>query len=380
MRVLFVDDEPRVLEGIQRMMFGASPNAHAWQVATAAGGADAIAAFEREAFDVVVSDMRMPAMDGAELLGVVMDRWPGALRVILSGQTDEEASKRALRVAHRFLAKPCATEILLEVVERTQRLNSALKDARLRAAIARLGRLPSPPAIYAELVSMLNQDRAGVRDVTAIVRKDPALSAKILQIANSAFFARATAPIADLHAAVVRLGLRMIASLALREGVFQSGARYAEPSELKALQERSLRTAEVAHALAPAGCARDEAFTAGLLCDVGRLVVAGGGRSVWTGLASANAEHRSLGTTHSEVGAYLLDLWGLPFRIVEAVAYHHSPEHVPRRDACVAAVAQTANALVHGEEPWPSLLEIYSLDLAAGRRALKAASASAERR
>ena len=83
MRVLFVDDEERVLAGIERTVFMADRD---WDVAFAASGAEALTKLASQPADVVVSDMRMPLMDGAELLRRVRDTWPSAIRIILSGR------------------------------------------------------------------------------------------------------------------------------------------------------------------------------------------------------------------------------------------------------------------------------------------------------
>ena len=101
MRVLFVDDEPRVLEAIERTLFQLEMD---WDVSFAEGGPAALAELEKAHFDVVVSDMRMPGMDGAALLGEVCAKYPHVARIVLSGQTDEAAAFRVVKVAHQFLA------------------------------------------------------------------------------------------------------------------------------------------------------------------------------------------------------------------------------------------------------------------------------------
>jgi YesN/AraC family two-component response regulator len=81
-RILFVDDESRVLDGLRRMLYAQRQR---WEMEFALGGEAALEACEKGAFDVVVSDMRMPGMDGATLLGHIRDRYPSSARVILSG-------------------------------------------------------------------------------------------------------------------------------------------------------------------------------------------------------------------------------------------------------------------------------------------------------
>jgi YesN/AraC family two-component response regulator len=86
-RILFVDDEPRVLQGIQRGLRGMRAE---WETEFANSGAEALETMAQAPFDVVITDMRMPGMDGAQLLDLVKARFPRTVRIILSGQSDRE--------------------------------------------------------------------------------------------------------------------------------------------------------------------------------------------------------------------------------------------------------------------------------------------------
>lgn len=97
MRLLFVDDEPRVLQGLRQSLRG---KRQLWEMVFAGGGATALEEIERGRFDAVISDMRMPGIDGAELLRRVTLSQPHAFRVMLSGQMDESAAVRAAATAH----------------------------------------------------------------------------------------------------------------------------------------------------------------------------------------------------------------------------------------------------------------------------------------
>jgi response regulator RpfG family c-di-GMP phosphodiesterase len=124
-RVLFVDDEPHVLEGIQRTL------RNQLELKTAPSGAEALRLMgESGPFAVVVSDMRMPAMNGAQFLAKVREQEPDTVRMILSGQADLEATIAAVNDGHiyRFLTKPCPTDQLYAAVE------DALEQHRLLTA------------------------------------------------------------------------------------------------------------------------------------------------------------------------------------------------------------------------------------------------------
>jgi putative nucleotidyltransferase with HDIG domain len=363
LNVLFVDDEPRVLEGIERMMFDVAED---WVIDTAQSGEEALSKLAQDDYAIVVSDMRMPCMDGATLLAQIAERHPRVVRVILSGQTDEEAMMRAVPVAHRFLAKPCGAEALYEVVRRTERLCTELADPDLRASITRLGLLPSPPALYTELVQVLRDPEVTLDALSTVVCRDPSLAARVLQIANSAFFSRAAVPVTQLRSAIARIGTRVLRSLALSSTIFAPVSDHRGKLAVEKTQAHALRAAEVALRLASDHKDRDDAFTGALLHDVGLI-------ALWAiapeGLADIpadpserlEAERRAFGATHAEIGAHLLDLWGLPLPIVEAVHAHHTPDAIPRAHARVAAITYLANALVNGAEPSPAIVEAYGL-------------------
>ena len=113
-RVLFVDDEPFVLEGLMRSLFDFDEE---FDCDVATSGPRALELIDEDGpYDVIVSDMRMPGMDGAELLSRVVNIAPNALRVVLSGHAELEASMRALAIAHHFLKKPAKTDVLVDVL------------------------------------------------------------------------------------------------------------------------------------------------------------------------------------------------------------------------------------------------------------------------
>ena len=340
MRVLFVDDEPRVLEAIERTLYQIDVD---WEVAFAEGGPAALLELERGPFDVIVSDMRMPGMDGAALLGQVCQKYPHIARIVLSGQTDEAAAFRVVRVAHQFLAKPCSSETLQQVVERTRELQSWLNEERFRAAVGRLDRLPAAPGLFQELSAALEDESTSADTVANIVRQDPAMSSKVLQVVNSSFFTSGST-ISDVRAAVVRLGMKTIRNLALGIGAFDALSKLS-PEAAKAagaVQQRSLAIALLASRIAKGRADGDAAFMAGLVCDVGELIAA----SV-TDLAAAKDD----AVTHAELGAFLLGLWGLPFPIVEAVANHHQPERNAHPRLGLSQIVWLASCLVHRTPP-----------------------------
>ncbi|MGA2697314.1 MAG: response regulator, partial [Terriglobales bacterium] len=147
-RILFVDDEVKILEGLKRMMW---LHRCEWEMAFAPGGRAALSMLESCAFDVVVSDMRMPEMDGAALLEIVREKYPNVLRFILSGYTELEAAYRAVPVAHQFLSKPCDADALRDGIQRSTSLVEVLNSKMMASMVGSLRDLPSMPRTCAEL-------------------------------------------------------------------------------------------------------------------------------------------------------------------------------------------------------------------------------------
>jgi len=356
-RILFVDDDSAVLEGLQRTL---RSQQHQWEMAFAPGGEAALTLLEASPFDVIVSDMCMPGMDGATLLTQVRELYPHLVRIVVSGQTELETVLRAVPVAHQSLAKPCDVNMLRVAVERACHLKTLLSDDSICRTVGAMGELPSLPRVYEALTRALANPDVLLGDIAKIVEQDVAISAKILQLVNSAFFGLAQ-PITTIRSAVSYLGINTLKNLVLSVEVFRAFQPDKRLSgfSLEALQSHAQFTARIASRLPVPKHLADVAVLAGLLHDVGKLILA------WKlperlaqVLAGTRAEQRPMfraeeelgGPTHAEIGAYLLGLWGLPYAIVEAVALHHAPTRVPHQSFDAVAAVYVANFLVHEQE------------------------------
>jgi HD-like signal output (HDOD) protein len=352
-RVLFVDDEPAILSGLRNLLYKQRKR---WEMVFVAGGEPALLELRARPFDVVVSDMRMPGMDGATLLNQIREESPATSRIMLTGHADHEAIVRALPALHQLLSKPCDAETLRAAIERGT-ADTAPRDAQIRAVIGRVDKLPTPPSIYVELTGLIRSPTASVSEVARIVASDPAISAKILQLVGSAYFGgQRTSSIVQ---AVTLLGVERLRYLSLSASVF--GASDHEPIpelSIQALQSGAARIADLAQALLP-GESRDAAVAAALLRDVGQVVLAQGLTAEYRrvvqharreGVPLPAAEAELLGATHADVGACLLGLWGLPEPIVELVRHHHTPDRAPEPLRTAAAAVCFAEASLEGAE------------------------------
>src|SRR4051812_29140875 len=225
-RILFVDDEPNILDGLRDLL---RKYRHKMEMVFATSGDAALAELREGRFDALVSDMRMPRMDGATLLQKVKEEYPDVIRIILSGQAERNSVFMALPVCHQFLAKPCDAETLCNVIERSCRLRDLLTDQSLRKQIGGIEKLPSLPTVYRQLMEAMARPDVSAGKLAQIIEQDSAMSAKILQLVNSACFG-ATRSISRIDHAVMYLGMELVKNLALTVNVFASMERSARKS------------------------------------------------------------------------------------------------------------------------------------------------------
>lgn len=306
--------------------------------------------------DVLVSDLHMPSMQGAELLEQARTRAPATLRLALSGNADEAQTLRSIPFTHQWLSKPCDRAVLVAALERACSIKSILDDPGLRKLTGEVATLPSLPRLYESLMIALRDPEASVDEVAALVEQDPAMSAKFLQIANSAFFALPR-EIPSVHGAISLLGFRTVAQVVLASEALEA----LRPDQeilgypFRVFQASALATSRVAAAIMEdLELPPESASTAGLLHDIGLLVLAGAHHAtLFDPLRLAKVrkaplwkvEQRNLGTTHAEVGAAVLGLWGLPAEVVEAVARHHRPTEASSPEFGVVGAVHVAAAL-----------------------------------
>lgn len=351
-RVLFVDDEPEFLEGLKRML---RPQKQEWELAFAPSGATALALMAASPFDVIVTDMRMPGMDGIDLLERVQEEHPQVVRIVLSSHTELSTALRLVPVAHQFLAKPCDAHMLRVAVERACHLKALLHDDSIRRTVGAMGDLPSLPRTYHALTLALADPDTSLQKIARIVELDVGISAKILQLVNSAFFGVARS-ITNIQKAVGYIGFSTLKCLVLSVEVFRVFAPKGSllGFSLEDLQRHARLTASIASRLPVPSHLVDIAIVSGMLHDVGKLIMAWKFPERFVKLMVEarqekcplhQVEEREFGFSHAEIGAYLLGLWGLPYAVVEAVALHHAPHRVPHQNFDAASAVYVANLL-----------------------------------
>jgi HD-like signal output (HDOD) protein len=365
-RILFVDDSALMRDLYVTML---SDESKRWEVVTAENGKEALALMAQRPFDIVASDMRMDGMSGIELLKAVERDYPQTSRIIISGLTDQADAADALGSTHQFLVKPVEYKTLISVIERITGLDSFLKDEKLKTLAGRLRVLPSFPVLYLEIMKAIEEPNTPMAEIQFLITKDPGLTAKILQVANSAAMG-AGERISDPSLAVQQLGLNMVRSLALSAHVFASfTAAQRINFPVNALWEHLMKCADTARAIMQAEGAGpvqvEAAHTASMLHDIGKLMLADSLPTEFQQVLSLAATREApfyeielevFGATHAGLAAYLLGLWGLPAPIVEAVAFHHTPERSSLREFGPLTAVHAANALEHEVDGDHSLL------------------------
>ena len=355
-RILFVDDDPHLLAGIRRLLHSLRDD---FELHFATNGKEALEMMDGTAFDVVVSDMRMPGMDGAEFLRRVQELYPCTIRIMLTGQADEDAIMRTVGVVHQFLEKPSDPDLLKSVLIRASALYKLLADDKIKEIISRIESLPSLPDIYVRLQQTMISPDVSVAEVAAIIEQDMAMSAKVLQLVNSAFFG-IFQPVESPARAVGLLGLDTIKGLVLGIQVFEGMKSSSRLFSLNKLMDHSMAVGTCAKKIAAVETDNktmiDHSFIAGILHDIGKLVLASRMQEQFDqaimlareqNISLRDAELQIFHTDHGSIGAYLIGIWGLPGAIVEAIAFHHCLVEYPEQAFSAALAVHVADALYH---------------------------------
>lgn len=358
--VLFVDDEPNILAGIQRALRSIR---HDFNFFFAENGVEALKMMDQQSIAIIVSDMRMPGMDGAQLLTEVQQRHPQTIRIMLTGHAEEEAILRTVNVVHQLLAKPCEPNTLKQTLQRSSTLHDLITDEVLKGIVSGLGSLPSLPAIYSKLVRTLKDPDSALDDVATIIEQDVAMTAKLMQLVNSSFFG-IFQKIDNTGRAVKLLGLDTIKDLVLGMQVFDSITILSTDLRPENLWHHSILVAQASKQIALKADADTEminnCYIAGMLHDIGRLLLASKMDERYAETVSlakstnktlTEAEREVFQVTHAELGAYLIGLWGFHVDIFEALAFHNNLDAYTKNTFSAAIAVHIADYCYYQQYP-----------------------------
>ena len=368
--VLFVDDEPKVMRELEPHLRNGRSQ---WQMRFVQSGSEALKTLAREPFDVVVSDMLMPEMNGAQLITEVQTRYPRMMRLALSGDSGNEAELRLSCPAHQCLSKPLNPVVLRNVIDKTLSLREQLANEKFSHLISQVQSLPGLPFLYLELFGELQKTEPSMTRVSEIISRDMGMTGQILHVVNSVFYSLSQ-KITDPGDAAMYLGLDTLKSLVLTHQLFsQFPQQRMQAFSMEALWQHcwnvGLFTKQIASVEKMSCDAMDACFTSALLHDIGKLILVchmpDQYREIITlarqkHLPTWEVEQELLGATHAEVGAYLLSLWGLPHSIVEGVAFHHHPTRCTSQNGLLVTMIHAANSFEHENKSNNPLTERFT--------------------
>ena len=340
--ILVIDEDEHILHGIRRMLRSIEKG---WNVVTVSDGEKALQYIEEqeEPFDLVICEMVMNNANGEEILGQIREKSPTTVRFGLTASTTSQTMLRAANVVHQLILKPCHPQVLHNLIARALSLRDHIRSPAIKKILMTMDSLPTAPGLYEDVLAEIRSSSPDIRRIGELISKDPSMSAKILQVVNSAFVGTRNYVSDPVHACVL-LGFENIKGIVLLAGAVQEIEACSFPPGYspEALWTHSVTVGEFARRIAEAeSCSRskiDDAFSAGLLHDLGMLALAmklpdSLKESVELArkkhITLVEAERTVMGATHSQIGAFLLDLWGLPNAIVEAIAFHDFPSASP---------------------------------------------------
>jgi len=331
-QVLFVDDEPKILKALRRILY---PVQKEWDFYFAESAAEAMLILDRQRINVLVTDMQMPGMNGLELLKESRRLYPSVVRVMLTGQPSKELFCEVLTVCHYFFWKPVNNQELINLLGGIADLDNSLQDERLLALIGGMTSLPSLPLLYTRLTDLLQSDQSDIAQVAEVVNEDVSMAAQVLKLVNSAYFG-ISRQFSSLQEAVAYLGLDILRQLVLVHHLFSECTSSAICKfHLEELWNHSLCTARLAKVIAESKGHSPQlgqtAYMAGLLHDLGKLVLIRHLPEIYAavlarcghGHCQIDCEEELLGTNHASIGGYLSSLWGLPHTVTQVLTFHH---------------------------------------------------------
>jgi len=356
-QILFVDDEPLVLKGLQRTL---RKMRNEWDMMFTSSGKEALDILSKQSMDIIVSDLKMPEMGGTQLLAEIKKQYPHVVRIILSGHVEHDMDIKAVQLAHQSIPKPCDAEILKQTLAKLFALRDVLADESIKKIVSQIESLPSIPSIYTAIIEEMNSEEPSIKNVGDIISKDISMTAKILQVVNSVFFGLSR-KISNPQEAVMLLGLETIKSLILSVKIF-SEFRKKNFSwfDIDGLFTHSMSVSTYAKTIIKNENLNQDllnnSLMAGLLHDIGKLILATNFQKPYQELLAevkgsdqnpVDLEYETFGSSHAEIGAYLMGLWSLETPIIEAIAFHHCPSKSMSQNIGLLTAVHIGNALDH---------------------------------
>lgn len=319
--ILFVDDEVQILRALKRLFYKEK-----YILLVAESGKKALEILDENQVDMLVTDMRMPEMDGYELLTKVRARYPDIVRIALSGYTDKKIVLSTLdkNLAKIYLYKPWNNDELIKIIDRLFEFEEELKDKKVLDIISKFENLPTIPRLHEEISNMVEEEKP-IAQISKKIETDHAIAARILRISNSAYFGSKTG---DIKQAIMFIGLMNVKNIILSNEIYSVNSGESIVLELEfrhsSLTNKIMNDLYSEVIKKPLG---NESKSAGLLHNIGKGVLYKNYSGVYNLKPDdIEFEQKEIGTTHQMIGGYILNWWELPLPIVECALYHHTPD------------------------------------------------------
>ena len=334
--ILFVDDEINILKSLRRAFMQANLN-----LFIASNPEEAFDVLRQDSIDLIVSDYKMPGMNGLQFLQEIKNKYPSIIRVMLSGYVDNATVLKALTsgLVTTFFSKPWDNKVLIAKINHLLQLKKRLNNKYLLELFHSIQHLPSIPTLYQEFLDAIHRE-ANYKELAGIVNKDVSIATEILRISNSAYFGGGRT--ASVEQAIMILGINIVKDIVITLSLFKdkplSGIQYHYfnqvlkhsslvnfymPKVYKILFEKPLNT---------------QFTSVGITHDIGKIILLQYFPERYNAILQHQKQEEGMGfyeseialgyrySTHTEIGAYLLDLWNFPQVSIEAALFHHSPE------------------------------------------------------
>lgn len=325
-RILCVDDEVEILRALKRVFILTD-----YEIFTASSAEEAFIIMRDNEIDMIISDMRMPEVDGYKLLSQVKMLYPDIIRIMLSGYSDEKLIIKAVQenIVKSYIFKPWENKALLGTVERIFKLHDDMKVKNIDKIVEKFHDIPTISKSYKSIKESIEED-LDFDIIAELIERDSAITAKILRIANSAFYGINTA---DIKKAITYLGMNNIRDIVMSTSIFESFERNYKSKEIyKKIWKHSFLTNKIMDYLYREVLKKSPSeiyITAGLMHNIGLIPFLQKFEKEMTLIFEdeykesklIELEEEKMGVNHRELGAYLLQWWGFPYPVVEATMY-----------------------------------------------------------
>ncbi|WP_295895195.1 HDOD domain-containing protein [uncultured Vibrio sp.] len=362
MNILLVDDEPLILNALKRALYGTG-----WKIFIDTSGQAALERLKTEDIDLIISDMLMPGMNGAELLEKVSKTYPSIIRASLSGYSDPDITIKGGFFAHQAFMKPCDPAVIKQEVTRIENILALFPDRVIQSAIGSITSLPIAPKLFFQVKRILSDDTSSMHDVAKLISHDPAMCAKIIHTSNNTIF-RGRKEITSITEAITRLGGQVINSIISMLEVYSVSLN--KPSQpLEDLQSQSLRVAVLASSLVSRE-QKDQTFLIAILHRIGeyvRMMIVSDLMNAYLdvnnkGQELSHLEQYLFNTKSEQLGGYLLHFWGFPTYIIESLLTCNEPLILMEQSFGPTSAVYIASHLLNDKPIDPAFVQHFNLE------------------